>query len=68
MFYEANEELSVYFTHVKESVYNDYKIATFHNVIWAKFNSWTKDRIFLTTKTFKSKALIDYRHYDPLKV
>ena len=66
MFYEANKELSVYFTHVKESVYDDYyKIATFHNVIWAHSFYW--DRAILTTKTFKSEALRDY-HYDPLKV
>uniref|UniRef100_A0A1X7U9I8 F-box domain-containing protein n=1 Tax=Amphimedon queenslandica TaxID=400682 RepID=A0A1X7U9I8_AMPQE len=62
MFYGANKELSVYFTHVKKSVYNDYKIATFHNVIWARH----KYRLFVTTKTFKSKAIIDH-HYDHLK-
>ena len=28
MFYEANKELSVYFTHVKESVYDDDYLAT----------------------------------------
>ncbi|XP_019855339.1 PREDICTED: uncharacterized protein LOC109584164 [Amphimedon queenslandica] len=63
MFYEANKELSVYFTHVKESVYNNYKIATFHNVIRAR----NKHQLFITTKTFKSKASIDYYHYDPLE-
>ena len=68
MFYEANEELSVYFTHVKESVYDDYyKIATFHNVIWAQ-HRYDVYRVFLTTKTFKSEALIDYHHYHPLEV
>uniref|UniRef100_A0A1X7UAW8 Uncharacterized protein n=1 Tax=Amphimedon queenslandica TaxID=400682 RepID=A0A1X7UAW8_AMPQE len=55
MFYEANKELSVYFTHVKESVYNDYKIATFHNVIWAQYMY----RAFITTKTFKSNLFDD---------
>ena len=67
MFYEANKELSVYFTHVKESVYDDYKMATFHNVIWAKSKSF-KNLVFPTTKTFKSEALIHYNYYDPLKV
>ena len=67
MFYEANKELSVYFTHVKESVYDDnYKIATFHNVIWAQ-HRYDVCSEFLTTKTFKSKALRDF-HYDPLEV
>ena len=68
MFYEANKELSVYFTHVKESVYDDYyKIATFHNVIWAQHRYDVYHRVFITTKTFKSKALRDF-HYDPLEV
>ena len=66
MFYEANKELSVYFTHVKKSVYDDYyKIATFHNVIRAQH--W-HDGVFITTKTFKSEAIIDYYNYNPLKV
>ena len=65
MFYEANKELSVYFTHVKKSVYDDnYKIATFHNVIRAQH----RHGVFITTKTFKSEAIIDYYHYDPLEV
>ena len=70
MFYDANKELSVYFTHVKESVYIDYesvyidyesvynyyKIATFHNVIWLQHGGrvTTKGHV---TKTFKSKAV-----------
>ena len=67
MFYEANKELSVYFTHVKESVYDDYyKIATFHNVIWAQHRYDVYYRVFITTKTFKSKALSF--HYDPFEV
>ena len=67
MFYEANKELSVYFTHVKESVYDDYyKIATFHNVILAQHTR--HNFVFITTKTFKSEAIIDYYNYDPLKV
>ena len=57
MFYEANKELSVYFTHVKESVYNDYKIATFHNVIWSQ----QRDQV--TTKTFQSKT-VTYMYFD----
>ena len=66
MFYEANKELSVYFTHVKKSVYiGCNKIATFHNVIRA--HHW-HDGVFITTKTFKSEAIIDYYNYDPLKV
>ena len=66
MFYEANKELSVYFTHVKKSVYiGCYKIATFHNVIRAQHRH---DGVFITTKTFKSEALINYYNYDPLKV
>ena len=69
MFYEANKELSVYFTHVKESVYDDYyKIATFHNVIRARHKHDVYHRVFITTKTFKSEAIIDYYHYDPLEV
>ena len=68
MFYEANKELSVYFTHVKESVYDDnYKIATFHNVIRAQHRHGVCSE-FITTKTFKSEAIIDYYNYDPLKV
>ena len=59
--YEANKELSAYFTHVKESVYNGYKIATFHNVIWSPY----RNRV--TTKTFQSKELtmsLDGRYLD----
>ena len=64
MFYDANKELSVYFTHVKESIYNDYRIeeyysvdkdyriATFHNAIWVL------DRKIVTTKAFENKAVI----------
>ena len=67
MLYKVNEELSVYFTPVKESVYDDYyKIATFHNVIRAQRRCGVY-RKFISTKTFKSKALIDYYHYDPLE-
>ena len=68
MFYEANKELSFYFTHVKESVYDDnYKIATFHNVIWAQ-DRYDVCSEFITTKTFKSEAIIDYYNYNPLEV
>uniref|UniRef100_A0A1X7UA40 F-box domain-containing protein n=1 Tax=Amphimedon queenslandica TaxID=400682 RepID=A0A1X7UA40_AMPQE len=63
MFYEANKELSVYFTHVKESVYNKYKIATFHNVIWTQ----QRHGVFITTETFKNKAIKDYYLYYPLE-
>uniref|UniRef100_A0A1X7SSA7 F-box domain-containing protein n=1 Tax=Amphimedon queenslandica TaxID=400682 RepID=A0A1X7SSA7_AMPQE len=49
-FYEANKELSVYFTHVKEAVYDDIKTATFHNVVW-----WgCFDRV--TTKKYQSEV------------
>ena len=49
--YEANKELSVYFTHVKESVYDDYKIETFHNVVWMR----CLNRV--TTRKLESKVL-----------
>uniref|UniRef100_A0A1X7TGL0 F-box domain-containing protein n=1 Tax=Amphimedon queenslandica TaxID=400682 RepID=A0A1X7TGL0_AMPQE len=50
-FYEANKELSVYFTHVKESVYNDYKIATLHNVSCSQPKT-------VTTKKFQTRVFI----------
>ena len=61
MLYEANKELSVYFTHVKESVYDDdyYKMTTFHNVIRAQ-DRYDVYRVFITTKTFKSEAFADF--------